>query len=68
MELQPVLLVFRENVRLNDVIFLRAGFIKGVVDSVYRIGFTAAFRGNTNTATQANTCKTKFFFVNALQG
>lgn len=35
----------------------RAGARKGAVDKVYRTGFTAAFKGSTNTATHANTCQ-----------
>lgn len=34
----------------------RAGVVKGAVDRVYNTGLRAALRGNTNTATQANTC------------
>ena len=36
---------------------LRKFLMNGAVDMVYMIGFTAEFRGSTNTATQAYTCK-----------
>lgn len=41
--------------RLNVLRPRRAGPRNGAVEMVYRTGFTAAFNGRTNTATQANT-------------
>lgn len=43
--------------RLNVLRPRCAGPRNGAVEMVYRTGFTAAFSGRTNTATQANTLK-----------
>lgn len=44
--------------RLSDTVLLVTTLrrIMGIADSVYSTGLTAAFNGNTNTATHANTC------------